>query len=551
MGVLSKAITTGIRQATRPTRKSLGAKTDDMVLEPDVPVQAPVTPEIIKPEISVSVDTVKKDINQLINVETLKDPKKALVEVVEETKLNTGMPTDLKKIEADIKKKNEEAGKIFGEDKVRYGKYKTEELDTESVKKSNVEVAKKLDEGKITSEEFRNQSFSLMPIKPKRLVDENNNSLIQEPETYRDIIVALKKDQLEKKGVVGFTKTPVFDNYIKQFKFTEPIMISARLDIPSYNQYGVHVASLHKGVSGDPLAYASTVLLKDVKFVLLGTAQQALNIAKRSRVKPTGETVDVGKTTIARMYGEYIPHVPTDAKKLADDAVIKEPDNWLQIGMNPDRGSFFYDKVDGKPILEASDVIQIGDLVLAKGSRKVEFEDMPYIAQLKNNEFVDVRQIDEATKKQIKKYVFRLNQKDPSDLRVYEEGGFVKDQTKKLLQEGGLNQEGGTIDPVSGNDVPVGSTQEEVRDDIPAQLSEGEFVFPADVVRFIGLDNLMKLRQEAKSGLAKMDRMGQMGNSEEAVEDDTGEFDTDIDDIIGEIEREARMAQPKEEKTIQ
>ena len=61
----------------------------------------------------------------------------------------------------------------------------------------------------------------------------------------------------------------------------------------------------------------------------------------------------------------------------------------------------------------------------------------------------------------------------------------------------------------------------------------------------------MKLRQEAKAGLAKMDRMGQMGNSEEAVEDDTGEFDTDIDDIIGEIEREARMAQPKEEKTVQ
>ena len=120
---------------------------------------------------------------------------------------------------------------------------------------------------------------------------------------------------------------------------------------------------------------------------------------------------------------------------------------------------------------------------------------------------------------------------------------------KPAMQEGGLLQEGGTVDPVSGNDVPVGSTQEEVRDDIPAQLSEGEFVFPADVVRFIGLDNLMKLRQEAKAGLAKMDRMGQMGNSEEAVEDDTGEFDTDIDDIIGEIEREARMAQPEEEKT--
>ena len=56
------------------------------------------------------------------------------------------------------------------------------------------------------------------------------------------------------------------------------------------------------------------------------------------------------------------------------------------------------------------------------------------------------------------------------------------DKQMQLFEEGGLNQEGGMIDEVSGNDVPVGSTQEEVRDDIPAQLSEGEFVFPADVV---------------------------------------------------------------------
>jgi hypothetical protein len=117
----------------------------------------------------------------------------------------------------------------------------------------------------------------------------------------------------------------------------------------------------------------------------------------------------------------------------------------------------------------------------------------------------------------------------------------AKKQTKKLLQEGGLNQEGGTTDPVSGNNVPVGSTQKEVRDDIPVQLSEGEFVFPADVVRFIGLDNLMKLRQAAKEGLSKMDRMGQMGNAEEATESDTQPFETDIDSILDEIEKETEL----------
>jgi len=98
------------------------------------------------------------------------------------------------------------------------------------------------------------------------------------------------------------------------------------------------------------------------------------------------------------------------------------------------------------------------------------------------------------------------------------------------FDEGGLMQEGGTVDPESGNEVPIGSTQEEVRDDIPAQLSEGEFVFPADVVRYWGLETLMKMRQEAKAGLKLMDEMGQMGNSEEATIPDDVPFDVnDLD----------------------
>jgi Arc/MetJ-type ribon-helix-helix transcriptional regulator len=117
----------------------------------------------------------------------------------------------------------------------------------------------------------------------------------------------------------------------------------------------------------------------------------------------------------------------------------------------------------------------------------------------------------------------------------------VQDQTAKLLEEGGMLDEGGTVDPESGNEVPTGSLQEEVRDDIPAQLSEGEFVFPADVVRFIGLERLMQMRQAAKRGLAQMNEMGQMGNADEATMDDgeDTEFETEIDDILEEVEAEA------------
>lgn len=113
----------------------------------------------------------------------------------------------------------------------------------------------------------------------------------------------------------------------------------------------------------------------------------------------------------------------------------------------------------------------------------------------------------------------------------------------KLFAEGGMNDEGGTVDPVSGNDVPPGSLQNEVRDDIPAKLSEGEFVIPADVVRYIGLERLMKLRDEAKQGLARMAEIGQMGNADqvdnpEALHEDEEGFDSEIDDIMKEVDGE-------------
>ena len=124
----------------------------------------------------------------------------------------------------------------------------------------------------------------------------------------------------------------------------------------------------------------------------------------------------------------------------------------------------------------------------------------------------------------------------------FAEGGAVpmKEQMS-MFEDGGLMDEGGSIDPVSGNDVPPGSTQEEVRDDIPAQLSEGEFVFPADVVRFIGLSNLMSMRQEAKMGLKQMEAMGQMGNSDEATMPDDLPFDLNDLDIDDEDEYNGRQ----------
>lgn len=118
--------------------------------------------------------------------------------------------------------------------------------------------------------------------------------------------------------------------------------------------------------------------------------------------------------------------------------------------------------------------------------------------------------------------------------KEYNRGGTVRN----LLATGGMMQEGGTTDPVSGNDVPTGSLKEEVRDDVPAQLSPGEFVFPADVTRYIGLDKLMQIREAAKEGLKEMESKGQMGNAEEVDGDavDEDKFSTNIDEIIANLD---------------
>lgn len=106
----------------------------------------------------------------------------------------------------------------------------------------------------------------------------------------------------------------------------------------------------------------------------------------------------------------------------------------------------------------------------------------------------------------------------------------MMEKQMELFARGGLKDEGGMIDEESGNRVPIGGTREGVRDDINANVSEGEFILSEDVTRYHGLEKLMNLRQEAKMGLKRMEAMGQMGNSDEATMPDDLPFG--MDDLI-------------------
>jgi hypothetical protein len=104
---------------------------------------------------------------------------------------------------------------------------------------------------------------------------------------------------------------------------------------------------------------------------------------------------------------------------------------------------------------------------------------------------------------------------------------MYKKRKSKMFADGGIMQEGGTVDEVSGNDVPPGSLKEEVRDDVDAKLSVGEYVFPADVTRYYGIAKLEAMRKEAQDSLKQMEAGGRMGNAEQVSEEAIDSYDND------------------------
>lgn len=105
----------------------------------------------------------------------------------------------------------------------------------------------------------------------------------------------------------------------------------------------------------------------------------------------------------------------------------------------------------------------------------------------------------------------------------------IQGEAKQKVEESlGMNKGGSVMsedkDPVSGNVIPLGSKAENVRDDIPAMLSEDEYVLPAHVVKYHGLKTIQDMQKEAEKGLMEMQDAGLFGGQEL---DDDKPSDTD------------------------
>jgi hypothetical protein len=215
-------------------------------------------------------------------------------------------------------------------------------------------------EGKITQDEFGKIIDENRPIEPI--------TTFFEPATEQEVMVAISEDKKEKVGV----------------KVENGEKVGLRLDIPAYRDKNTWVVSVHEGVdekSGKVLSYTNVARIKNVKFVSNPLA--ALNIA-------TGKD----KQTIARMIGEWqnIPGKSFEEKGNAAKEIIQEvADNpqWVQVGMNPFRHSYFYDRNQriGQPVVNAEEVVQVGGLVYAKNPTYAEKADEQFTVKGTNLQF--------------------------------------------------------------------------------------------------------------------------------------------------------------------
>tara|TARA_B110000908_G_scaffold16908_1_gene19009 strand:+ start:1846 stop:4323 length:2478 start_codon:yes stop_codon:yes gene_type:complete len=198
------------------------------------------------------------------------------------------------------------------------------------------EAAAELQSGSMSVEDYDKVVSEFFPIKP----------ITEMPElpTLREIDFSLKPKQVDT-GIIGATK------FIE-----DGTMVASRLDINAYERYDTWVVSLHDGntKSGLSIGHGQTAVLKDVNFTTITKA--AVNISQSK-----------GKATIARMQGKWENQDPEEVYARAK-ALLDDPESgWVQVGYNPFRHSYFYDKNTTMPVASAEEVIQVGPLVLARG----------------------------------------------------------------------------------------------------------------------------------------------------------------------------------------
>ncbi len=212
------------------------------------------------------------------------------------------------------------------------------------------EAAEKLSQGKIDYKKYDELVNDVKPIVPYETVPA--------PATVEQMTEALAGEK--KKAIIN-----------KLEEIPEGTRIKLRLDIPAYTTKGTWVPTIHN-MAGKAISHESTAIITNADFRMTESDQQTgLDIARR---KPFGvefrETGDITKAKrvtkrpYATITGDLVRTTP-DSSFAEAQAALNDP-SFIQVGFDPERHSYFYDRTTTQPVVAAERVIQVGPLVMAK-----------------------------------------------------------------------------------------------------------------------------------------------------------------------------------------
>ena len=256
------------------------------------------------------------------------------------------------------------------------------------------EAMAKLDAGKLTGAQYDKLVNRYKPIIPY--------DFVPTPATKAEAV-----DAIEDKETYG----------VPAKKLKEGHPVGLRLDIPAYTRKGVWVPTIHEQASGfgagKKIGHESVAELTDATF---GMSEKAA--ASIAGGKPKG--------TIATIKGNWKKSNEKTAVAKAQ-AALNDP-AWTQIGMDPERHSYFYDRKTTQPVLSADEVIQIGPLVLAKNAKFGSKKDFKYSISKPIN-IKDIKFLDSEIQDLVKKVGARI-----AGMKSNETLEDVKKAVEKLQQ---------------------------------------------------------------------------------------------------------------------
>ena len=237
--------------------------------------------------------------------------------------------------------------------------------------------------GNISNEEYRSIVEKESPIKP---IETFFN-----PSTSEEIQASLEANKVPLvNSVTAKGETFVDPKTNQEFEIVSD-KVGLRLDIPAYLNNNKWVVTIHadakesstgKVTKDKPVSYTGVAKIKDVTFDY--NPNLAAKIAKgessrETRFKMRGKLVPVEGATVEEQNA--------NAKKEA--ASIQNNPAWVQIGANPFRHSYFFNRSTGKPVLSADEVIQIGGLVYAKNPVEANWNDEKFAVTQKGQPVLD------------------------------------------------------------------------------------------------------------------------------------------------------------------